>query len=157
MRTPSWSARVLMSETRAIESECTSAARLRLTREAICWAVCTALGSNSSARKVCNQATILPMSSSESRKKVLQNRDKPTRGRISSGAGAVSSSTGPVTSMLVVTPRIKCYPSLLSYPRLLLKLGEIRGLARSVRYEDVTHAPHGLDVARRGRVHFHKF
>ena len=111
MRTPSWSASVLMSDTRAIESEWTSAARLRFTSDAICWAVWTARGSNSSARKVCSHATMLPISSSDSRKNVRQNRDRPTRGRMPSGAGAVSSGAGPVTSMLVVTPRITQVPS----------------------------------------------
>jgi hypothetical protein len=41
---------VLSRETRAIASEWISAARLRLTSEAICWAVCSVRGSNSSAR-----------------------------------------------------------------------------------------------------------
>ena len=62
MRRPSSSARVLMSETRAIESECTSAARLRLTSEASWLALCRARGSYSSARKVCSQATMQPTS-----------------------------------------------------------------------------------------------
>ena len=103
MRTPSWSAIVLMSETRAIASECTSAARLRLTSEAICCAVCSVRGSNSSARSVCSQARMLPTSSSASKKNVRQKRFSPTRARCSrvagsgdsSGAGLVTSAAGP--------------------------------------------------------------
>jgi hypothetical protein len=98
MRTPSWSAMVLSRETRAIASEWISAARLRLTSEAICWAVCSVRGSNSSARSVCSHARMLPTSSSDSRKKVRQKRFSPTRARwalwlagASSGAGLVAS------------------------------------------------------------------
>jgi hypothetical protein len=39
MRTPSWSASVLISDTRVMASEYTSAARVRFTSEAIWWAV----------------------------------------------------------------------------------------------------------------------
>jgi hypothetical protein len=106
MRTPSWSAKVLMSETRAIGSAWTKAARLRFTSEAICCAVCTARGSNSSARKVCSQATIDPISRSDKRKKVRQNSESPSRGRISRGAGAVSSGAGLVGSTWVALARI---------------------------------------------------
>ena len=99
IRTPSSSARVLISQTLVIESEYLSAARLRLTSEASCLALCTARGSNSSARKVCNQAMTLPTSNTDRNKKVRQNRLKPTRGRSSSGAGAVSGLAARVAGM----------------------------------------------------------
>src|SRR6185369_6517926 len=158
MRTPSCSASVLMSDTRAIESECTSAARLKLTNEAICWAVCTALGSNSSALNVWSQATILPMSNSESRKNVRQNSERPRRGRISSGAGAVSSGAGPVTSMLLVTARINYLsPAHLPQPRLSFARCRAGPSTRAVRNKYVAYTPHRLDIARGGRIGLHQF
>ncbi len=89
MRTPSWSAMVLTRETRAMASECISAARLRLTSEAICWAVWMARGSVSSERRVCTQARMLPVSRMASRKKVRQKRLRPTRVRLLLCAAAV--------------------------------------------------------------------
>ncbi len=81
---------VLISETRAMASECCSAARLRLTKEAICCAVCSVRGSNSSALRVCSHAKMLPSSSSASRKKVRQKRFRPTRERVPVASGVLA-------------------------------------------------------------------
>ena len=74
MRSPSCSLMVLISDTRLMASACTRAARLRLTRAAISCAVCSALGSNSIALRVCSQASMLPTNSNVSKKNVRQNR-----------------------------------------------------------------------------------
>jgi hypothetical protein len=91
---------VLIRETRLIASECSRAARLRLTKEATCLAVCSVRGSKSSARSVCSQARMLPTSSRASRQKVRQNRFSPTgeravlRRSYSRGTGLVASGGG---------------------------------------------------------------
>src|SRR5574343_151077 len=141
MRTPSWSAMVLMSETRAIASACTSAARLRLTSEAICCAVCSVRGSNSSSRSVCSQARMLPTSSTPSRKKVRQNRFRPTRLRGSRRRSVASSGAGLVASGSARRG--------FGMERATTGAGVS---ARAVRHEDVAHTPHGLDVAWRSSV-----
>ena len=63
-----------MMAMRLMPSVPSSAARVRLTRLAICCAAWIARGSNSSARKVWTQANTPLASSSASRKKVRQNR-----------------------------------------------------------------------------------
>ena len=65
---------LLMSATRLMPSVLRKAARDRFTRLAICWAACTARGSNSIARKVWVQANTPPASRMGKRKKVRQKR-----------------------------------------------------------------------------------
>ncbi len=160
MRTPSSSASVLTSDTRAMESECTSAARLRLTSEASCCALCSARGSNSSARNVCSQATMQPTSSRERKKKVRQKRLTPRCGRISSGAGAVSSAAGWVSNG---TRESRVGTALMGEPPPCglrcswLGNDPVPGSRVAVWNEDVTDAPHGLQVARRSGIFFDQF
>src|SRR5688572_12865464 len=145
MRTPSWSASVLMSDTRVIASEYTSAARVRFTSEAIWCAVWMARGSYSSERKVCSQATVQPISSSASRKNVRQKRLKP-----SFRPGRRSRWPVPSRGLGIVTWAPSSWAG--------LGLADCRPMAtserrsgRAVRHEHVAHAPHRLDVAgRRG-------
>src|SRR6218665_1786852 len=133
MRTLSWSTMVFISDTRVIASACTSAARLRLTSEAICCAVCSVRGSNSSARSVCNQARMLPTSSTASRKKVRQKMLLPRRVHCSRARRRAVNGTH--------QPLPMCMPMCMS----------MRSIG-SVRHEHVAHTPHGLYVARRGGV-----
>src|SRR5437868_6615160 len=152
IRTPSWSARVLISDTRVMASEYTSAARVRFTSEAIWWAVWIARGSYSSARKVCSQATVQPTSSSTSKKKVRQKRLSPRCSRflrrrapmLPRGLGSVPwvlSSSG--LGWVVWGPM----PAATS----------VSASGRAVRHEHVADAPDRLDVARRRGVGFDQF
>src|SRR6185312_14401780 len=145
IRTPSCCAMVLISATRVMASEYTSAARLRFTSEAICCAVWMARGSYSSARNVWNQATVLPISRSASRKNVRQNRLRPRLpGAASSGAGWVSSCVGRLKSL-----RTSDMPG-----------GQVRRrapgvcLAGAVGNEHIADAPDRLDIAWRRGVEF---
>ncbi len=88
MRTFSCSASVLISDTRAMASEWISAARDRLTIEAIWRALSITRGSYSSARNIWYQPSVVPSSSSASRKKVRQNRLKPNGARCCSSSGS---------------------------------------------------------------------
>ncbi len=146
MRTPSWSAMVLMSDTRAMASACTRAARLRLTSDAICCAVCSVRGSNSRARSVCSQARMLPTSSSANRKNVRQKRFSPTRARCARARRSFSSGAGLVASYGVL---IGCRDVDADGPSDL----RMNGSVRSVRNENIAHAPHRLDIARRRGIH----
>ena len=78
---------LLMIAIRLMPSVPSRAARVMLTRLAICCAACTARGSNSSARKVWTQAKTPLASSRASRKNVRQNRLRATNFLARRGAG----------------------------------------------------------------------
>src|SRR5574344_2539925 len=137
MRRPSCSAKVLIRATRAIASECSSAARLRLTREAVCSATCRLCGSASNARNACSHDKVLPSSNSPSRKNVRQKR-------LSSTFWA-DKLARPDLGMAVRTQKIAE----------LSEIAEISRISRiSIGNKHIAHAPHRLDVARVGGILF---
>src|SRR5882724_5216125 len=135
----SWSFMDLTSVKRLMPSVYCKAARDRFTRLAICLADCTARGSNSSARKVWTQANTPPTNRMASRKNVRQNRLNAT---VPSGkAGGDPSGTVAAKGFL--------------FPETFLR-SRLR-LSSAIWDEDITHAPHRLDVARLGWIGFDHF
>ena len=107
-------------------SECLTAARLKLTTEAIWRAVITARGSDSSSSRVWVHAAMLQMSSKDSSTNVRQNRLR----LFSPGATlSVSSSSGSAICRLSIA---------------------------AIWHKHVADTPHGLNVARHRGVGFNQ-
>src|SRR5450631_1929606 len=139
---------LLMMATRLMTSVPSRAARVMLTRLAICCAACTARGSNSSARKVWTQAKTPPARSTASRKKVRQNRLSATNFFATRGFGggfrrSESDREDPGRfAGRSATIRSAARP----------KRGRGPHSGGAVRHEHVADAPDGLDIARLRRV-----
>src|SRR5664279_2268361 len=134
---------LLMMAMRLMPSVPSSAARVMLTRLAICCAACTARGSNSRARKVCTHANTPLASSTASRKNVRQKRLRATNFLATRGGCA---------------GRSRCDSDFCRGRRLPVRVATLacgrdhRSSGGAVRHEDVADAPHRLDVARLRRV-----